>query len=179
MSEAIASGDAAALHFPRAMLRVVVNVRDVRVLQYLLTLLCDYLLADLERRSALLLAEGELVLTALLQLVGTSGSGACITSTDANPYVLEYAARAASLLLSIDASFGVSVSSFKAWVQQNLRLYGSSSPKQVKVTEVREGCVGTPAALAPASCSHTTARTHTHAHTHTHTNLLRWPWSPS
>jgi hypothetical protein len=143
LSAALAAGEAAAVLYPRALLRVLVNVRDVRVIQYTLTLLCDFLQADVERRSRHLLAEhGELTLTSLLQLVGTTGSGARITSTDANPYVLEYAARAASLLLSVDAPAAdaarlSSITSLVAWVQSNLRLYGSPSPKQVKVTEVR------------------------------------------
>ncbi len=168
LSAALAQGEATALLYPRALLRVLVNVRDVRVIQYTLTLLCDFLQADVERRSRHLLAEhGELTLTSLLQLVGTTGSGARITSTDANPYVLEYAARAASLLLSVDAPAAdaarlSSITSLVAWVQSNLRLYGSPSPKQVKVTEVR-------ARKAPHPPRWPSARfTLTHTHTHTH-----------
>ena len=143
LSAALAAGEEVALLYPRALLRVLVNVRDVRVIQFALTLLCDFLQADVERRSRFLLAEhGELTMQSLLQLFGATGSGARITSTDANPYVLECATRAAALLLSLDAPatdvFRLSaITSMVAWVQSNLRLYGSPSPKQVKVTEVR------------------------------------------
>ena len=159
LSEALAAGDAVAQLYPRALLRVLVNIRDVRVIQYILTLLCDFLQTDLERRSRYLLLEhGELTLTSLLQLVGTTGSGTTVTSTDVNPYVLEYAARAASLLLSVGTPAGVapplaSITCLMAWVQNNLRLFGSSSAKQAKVTEVRCAlcaCVEATSSLTPS-----------------------------
>jgi len=129
------------LRYPRAILRVLITIRDVRVIQYTLTLLCDFLQNDTERRSRLFLQSGERPLFALLQMVGASGSGARITSTDANPYVLEHAARAAALIMSVDSSIQTAQASILAWVQTNLKLFGSASPKQVRVTEVRFVCV--------------------------------------
>ncbi len=139
LAELLATGDAHAQRYPQAMLHVLLNIRDVRILQYTLTLLCDFLQSDTERRVRLFLASGERPLFALLQMVGTSGSGARITSTDANSYVLEHAARAAAIILSVDSSVQAGQASMLAWVQTNLRQMGSTSPKQVKVTEVRGG----------------------------------------
>lgn len=72
-----------------------------------------------------------------LQLVGTSGSGARISSLDANSYVLEHAAGLAAAVIAVDAGADPhATSSLLAWVMTHIRLYGSSVPKQVKVTEV-------------------------------------------
>ena len=146
VSELLAAGDTAACAYPRALLKVLHNVADVRVIQYTLTLICDFLEADPERRVRCFFApaagarggEGSPA-SALpfLQLVGTSGSGARIASVDANPYVLEHAARAGALLLSSDARDDTAVSSMLAWALSQLKLFGSASPRQVKVTEVR------------------------------------------
>jgi hypothetical protein len=72
-----------------------------------------------------------------LQRVGTSGSGARISSLDANSYVLEHAAGLAAAVIAVDAGADPhATSSLLAWVMTHIRLYGSSVPKQVKVTEV-------------------------------------------
>lgn len=72
-----------------------------------------------------------------LQLVGTSGSGARISSLDANSYVLEHAAALSAAVLAVDATSDPhATSSLLAWVMTHIRLFGSSVPKQVKVTEV-------------------------------------------
>ena len=71
-----------------------------------------------------------------LQLVGTSGSGARISSLDADPYILERAATIAAHLLATDSSDAVATSSLLAWVMTHVKLYGSAVTAQVKVTEV-------------------------------------------
>lgn len=69
--------------------------------------------------------------------MGTSGSGARIPSLEANPYVLEHAAALAATVLAVDASSDPhATSSLLAWVMTHVRLFGSSIPRQVKITEV-------------------------------------------
>lgn len=69
--------------------------------------------------------------------MGTSGSGARISSLDANSYILEHAASLAAQVLAVDASADPhATSSLLAWVMTHIRLSGSAVPRQVKVTEV-------------------------------------------
>ena len=71
-----------------------------------------------------------------LQLVGTSGSGARISSLDADPYILEHAAMLAAATLAADAGDALATSSLLAWVMTHVKQYGSTVPQQAKVTEV-------------------------------------------
>ena len=72
----------------------------------------------------------------LLQLVGTSGSGARILTLDANPYVFEYAAVCAANMIAADPSDETVTSGLFSWVLTHIKLFGSLSEKQVRVTEV-------------------------------------------
>lgn len=150
VSELLADGDASARAYPRALLKALLQISDVRVIQYVLTLIVDFLEADVERRARFFARAGAPEHNAsggapvfplpFLQLVGASGSGARIASVDANPYVLELAARAGALLLSVDPRDDTAVSGMLAWVLSNIKLAGSSFPRQVKVSEVRYWC---------------------------------------
>ena len=80
--------------------------------------------------------DGKLFVLPFLQLVGTSGSGARISSLDADAYILERAATIAAHLLATDATDAVATSSLLAWVMTHVKLYGSVVPAQMKVTEV-------------------------------------------
>lgn len=133
--------------YPMALLKVLTNITDVRVVQYALTIAEDFLAADPSARAKYFLrpvsrsagagsADRKTFFTPFLQLVGTTGSGAVIASKDANPYVLERAAACASLLLSVDCSDAHATPAMLAWVFTHIRAYGSTDPKQVKVTEV-------------------------------------------
>jgi hypothetical protein len=138
LSAALAAQDADAVAYPASLLQVLDNMTDVRVMQYTLTLVCDFLGADVERRAAAFLrGHAAPALKTLMQMMGTSSSGARISSREANPYVLEHAARAAATLLSVDPSDQAALAGMLAWVHTNLKLFGSSMPAQVKVTEVR------------------------------------------
>jgi len=131
-----------ARRYPQALLKVLMNITDVRMLQYALTMLGDFLSVDTGARAKYLTRPGapssdrRLFFLPFLQLVGTSGSGAVISSLDANPYVLEHAALCAALLLSADTSDAHATSSMLAWVMTHIKNYGSANAKQVKVTEV-------------------------------------------
>ena len=129
-----------ARRYPRALLKVLVNITDIRVLQYGLTLLEDFLVADPARCKFLLKGGVKLggtpFLTPLLALVGTSGSGARSSSLDTNAYILEKASSCVALALSVDARDPTALSSYLAWVMTHLRLFSSSQPSQLKVTEV-------------------------------------------
>jgi hypothetical protein len=139
LSAALAAGDADAVEYPAALLQVLDNMTDVRVMQYTLTLVCDFFAGDVERRAAAFLrGRAPAALKTLMQLMGTSSSGARISSREANPYVLEHAARAAATLLSVDPSDQAALAGMLAWVHTNLKLFGSTMPAQVKVTEVRQ-----------------------------------------
>ena len=115
---------------------------DVRVLQYALLLLRDFLLelpGDAERRARLAVridggAGGNAL--PLLQLAGTSGSGARILSLDANAFVLENAAMCAAALVAAGNADETATSGLLSWVLSNLKLFGSHSAAQVRVTEV-------------------------------------------
>ena len=72
----------------------------------------------------------------LLQLVGTSGSGARILTLDANPYIFEYAAVCAANMIAADPSDETVTSGLFSWVLTHIKLFGSLSEKQVRVTEV-------------------------------------------
>jgi hypothetical protein len=126
--------------YPAALMKALINITDVRILQYTLTLLEDFVAYDTANRAKFIVrpgsTDGKVYYTPMLQLVGTSGSGARIASIDANPYVLERAAACVSYLLGVDNSDFASTSSMFAWVLTHLRSYGSTNPKQVKVTEV-------------------------------------------
>jgi hypothetical protein len=121
---------------------VLTNVTDVRVLQYALLLLRDFLLelpGDAERRARLAVridggAGGNAL--PLLQLAGTSGSGARILSLDANAFVLENAAMCAAALVAAGNADETATSGLLSWVLSNLKLFGSHSAAQVRVTEV-------------------------------------------
>lgn len=133
----LAAHDAGAAAFPAALLRVLENITDVRIVQYALTLIVDFLEADVAGRARFFAGAGAPGVLPFLQLVGTAGSGARIASVDADAYVLEYASRAAALVLSADASDETAVSGLLAWVLANVKQHGSTAPRQVKVTEVR------------------------------------------
>lgn len=126
--------------YPAALVKVLMNVTDVRVIQYALTLIRDFIEAAPDTRVKYLVKPGAgasgLYILPFLQLVGTSGSGARILSTEANPYVLEQAAICAANMIAADASDETATSGMLAWVLTNLKLFGSLVAKQVKVTEV-------------------------------------------
>lgn len=123
------------------------NVTDVRVIQYALTLIVDLLEPAPDARARLLAKPGAPAgarpyVLPFLQLVGATGSGARITSADANAYVVDAAAAAAALLLAgSGAAAGpdadaTSVSSLLAWVLTNMSAgFSPASPRQVRVTE--------------------------------------------
>lgn len=134
--------DEDAKRYPHALLKVLVNITDVRILQFALTLIEDFISYDPVARAKYFTRPGASVndkrifLLPFLQLVGTSGSGARMSSLDANSYILERAALCASYLLSVDCSDAQATSSMLAWVMTHIKQYGSSAPRQVKVTEV-------------------------------------------
>jgi hypothetical protein len=183
LGAALQAGESTAVRYPNALLRSVLNIRDERVIQFALTLLVDFLQVDTEKRARYFLAEdGEQTLQCLLQYVGASGAGARVSSTEQNSYILEKAARAASLLLSVDAATLTqpsSVTTLTAWVQNNLRLFGNEG-RQARVTEVR----GRP--LFPAQCHfdapsplRTPESLTSNPPPHTLCDFFgRWPWSP-
>ncbi len=129
-----------AASYPAALLKVLMTITDVRIIQYALTLIVDFLEVD-DKRVRLFGKPGgdsnKPYVLPFLQLVGSTGSGARIVSTEANPYVVEQAALAASLLLSTDAGCedATSVSSMLAWVLTNLQGFSQHNPRQNKVTE--------------------------------------------
>jgi V-type H+-transporting ATPase subunit H len=118
------------------------NVSDVRVIQYALTLLRDFIEADPERRARLVTRPGAgpgaaLHVMPLLQLVGTSGSGARILSADAHPFVVEQAAAVAACMVVADPSDEAATSGFLSWVLTNMKLFGgAAASRQVHVSEV-------------------------------------------
>jgi hypothetical protein len=127
----LAAGDAGALAYAGALLRVLETIFDVRVVQYALTLIVDFLEADVAARARFFTN-----VLPFLQLAGVQGSGAKVDSADVAPYVLEHASRAAALVLSVDQSDPTTVVSMLGWVQTSVKLYGANnSPRQVKVTE--------------------------------------------
>lgn len=140
--------DEDAMRYPAALQKVLCNITDVRILRYALTLIEDFLAYDPAGRAKYFArpagpgsppaAPGSLRLNVLpfLQLVGTSGSGARISSLDADPYVLERAAVCSAYLLSVDCTDQLSSSSMLAWIMTNVKMFGSAVPKQIKVTEV-------------------------------------------
>ncbi len=174
MSAALASGDADAAAYPAALLQVLDNMTDVRVMQYTLTLVCDFLAGDVERRAAAFLRGNTgPALKTLMQMMGTSSSGARISSREANPYVLEHAARATATLLSVDPSDQAALAGMLAWVHTNVKLFGSAEPRQVKVTEVRQWRhrPRRPPSTRRPPPTHLHAHIHTHARVRTHTPL--------
>ncbi len=132
--------------YPQALLKVILSITDVRIIQYALTLIRDFVEADPERRVRFLTRPGgagagthgggELHVLPFLQLVGTSGSGAKFVSTEANPYVVEQAAIVAAHMTAADPSDETATSGMLAWVLTNLKLFGSLAERQVRVTEV-------------------------------------------
>ena len=130
-----------ALRYPQALLKVLLNITDVRLIQYALTLAEDFLTGDSRSRAPLFHKPGGSPaggphMLPFLQLVGTGGSGAVISSLDANAYVLERAAACAALLLSADCRSPHATSSMLAWVMTHIRNFGAAGARQVKVTEV-------------------------------------------
>jgi hypothetical protein len=143
-----------ARRYPQALLKALMNITDVRILQFTLTLIEDFLAPDPAARAPFLTrplpgdgggagaagappAPGARpFLLPFLQLVGTGGSGAVIASIDANPYVLEHAAVCASLLLSVDVSDVPATAAMLAWTIMHIKSYAAPNPKQMKVTEV-------------------------------------------
>ena len=137
-------------HHPPAspFLQALTTITDVRVIQYALTLLRDFLEADPERRARLLSRPGAAsnagaaagapgAVLPLLQLVGTSGSGARLLSSEANPYVVEQAALAAAHLVSAEPTADdAATSALLSWALTNMRLFGATSPRQLHVAEV-------------------------------------------
>ena len=179
LTELLRSGDPAAAAYPAALLQVLVNMKDVRIMQYTLTLMCDFLEVDVERRArAFLRGQAAPALTSLLQMVGTSSSGARIVSVKANPYVLEHAARAAALLLSVDPSDQAALTGMVAWVHTNLKLFGSTSPAQVKVTEVRGAVRPRFFFFFIPAQGHAAHRRHPHLHRHARTGRRGVPHDP-
>lgn len=141
MSELLATRDEDALRYPQALLKVLLNITDVRLIQYALTLAEDFLTGDSRSRAPLFHKPGGSPaggphMLPFLQLVGTGGSGAVISSLDANAYVLERAAACAALLLSADCRSPHATSSMLAWVMTHIRNFGAAGARQVKVTEV-------------------------------------------
>lgn len=124
------------------------NITDVRIIRYALTLLRDFIETDPVNRVRYLTSPGKppqtississnsLHILPFLQLVGTSGSGTKILSTDADPYVLENAALCAAFMIAVDPSNETATSGMLAWILTNIKLFGSLLPRQVKVTEV-------------------------------------------
>jgi hypothetical protein len=114
----------------------------VRVIQYALTLLRDFIEVDPERRARLVTRPGAgpgaaMHVTPLLQLVGTSGSGARILSADAHPFVVEQAAAVAACMVMADPSDEAATSGFLSWVLTNMKLFGgASASRQIHVSEV-------------------------------------------
>ena len=113
----------------------------MRLIQYALTLAEDFLVPDARDRAALFHKPGAAPasgphLLPFLQLVGTGGSGAVISSLDANAYVLERAAACAALLLAADCRSPHATSAMLAWVMTHIRNFGATGARQVKVTEV-------------------------------------------
>lgn len=137
-----------ARRYPQALMKVLLTITDVRVLQFALTLMEDFLSVDTAARAKHfydpVAASGgaasaggvRIHFLPLLQLVGTPGSGAAISSLDANTYILERAATCAALLLSVDASDHHATASLLGWILGQLRSFGGANPKQMKVTEV-------------------------------------------
>lgn len=83
---------------------------------------------------------GGVHLIPFLQLMGVPGSGARISSLDADPYVLEHATLTAALLLAADATITPAASMMLAFVMNQLRHghgAGGSAPsaRQAKTTE--------------------------------------------
>ena len=183
-----------ARRYPQCLMKILITISDVRIIQYCLTLLEDFVAADPAGRAKYLhkpslpvrvravscvcahtrdacavsgsagstsrhppprpprparvppqpASSARPYLLPFLQLVGTSGSGARISSLEANPYVLEHAAALAAAVLATDATSDPhATSSLLAWVMTHVRLYGSSVPKQVKLTEVAVGALMT------------------------------------
>jgi hypothetical protein len=129
------------LPFVYFFLQALVRITDVRIIQYTLTLLRDFIEGDMsfpERRTRLITSEdgGKQEAMPLLQLVGTSGSGARILTLDANPYVFEYAAVCAAIMIAADPTDETATSGLFSWVLTHIKLFGSLSEKQVRVTEV-------------------------------------------
>ena len=114
----------------------------MRVIQYALTLLRDFIEVDPERRARLVTRPGAgpgaaMHVTPLLQLVGTSGSGARILSADAHPFVVEQAAAVAACMVMADPSDEAATSGFLSWVLTNMKLFGgASASRQIHVSEV-------------------------------------------
>jgi hypothetical protein len=128
--------------YPQALLKCVMNITDVRVVQYVLTLAADFLAYDPSGRARLFTRPGgpagdaRPFLLPFLQLVGTANSGARVPSLEVNPYVLEQAASIAAALLSADCSDASAASGMLAWIMTQLRQFGSAQPRQVKLTSV-------------------------------------------
>lgn len=131
----LAGGDSGAAAYAGALLRVLETIFDVRVVQYALTLIVDFLEVDAAGRARYFLVGGAGGVLPFLQLAGVQGSGARVDSLDVDPYILEYASRAAALVLSVDQSDPTTVVSMLSWVQTSVKQFGSSSPRQVKVIE--------------------------------------------
>jgi V-type H+-transporting ATPase subunit H len=143
MSELLNSGDVDAQRYPQALLRVLVNITDVRILQYALTLIEHFLAFDPVNRSSYFYrpntqSENKVpFFLPFLQLVGTVNSGARINSLDANLYVLERSSAILSHLLSVDAIVDKNATSgFLAWILTFIKSYNSSNLKQLKLCEV-------------------------------------------
>jgi hypothetical protein len=116
------------------------SVSDVRVIQYALTLLRDFVEGDPERRARLVTRPGAgpgaaIFVQPVLQLVGTSGSGARILSAEAHPYVVEQAAVVAACMVAADPSDEGATSGFLSWVLTNIKLFGAEAPPQARVSE--------------------------------------------
>lgn len=123
------------------------NITDLRVVQYVLTLTLDFLEFETEKRAKYFVKPGDApgsppFALPFLQLVGTSGSGAAVSSVDANPYVVEHAALCAAHMLSVDARDSISVSGISAWIMTNISKYSSVASRQVKITEVAAEALG-------------------------------------
>ena len=76
-----------------------------------------------------------------LLLIGCSGMGATTSPLDANAYLVERAARIASLLVASAPAEPTAVSALLAWVMSHLRLFGSSLPAQGRLTETAVSCL--------------------------------------
>lgn len=135
-----------ARRYPAALLTVLQRLTDIRVLQYALTLIEDFLSVDTTNRAryfteAAVRAAGAgpkyAMYLPFLQLIGVSGTGAVISALDANTYVVERAATCIALLVVASAEADpAATAGILSWSMTHIRNYGAPNAKQAKVTEV-------------------------------------------
>lgn len=122
------------------------KLTDIRVLQYALTLIEDFLSVDSANRARFFTEAASRSAGAghaysmylpFLQLIGVSGTGAVISALDANTYVVERAATCVALLVVASAEADPSTTAgILSWSMTHIRNYGAPNAKQAKVTEV-------------------------------------------